>query len=53
MTPHVPITPAEIIEEGVRCEAAGASIFHIHARNPEDESPSTEFALFEEIHRGL
>ena len=22
-TPHVPITPAEIVEAGVRCEAAG------------------------------
>jgi uncharacterized protein (DUF849 family) len=53
MTPHVPITPAEIIEEGLRCEAAGASIVHIHARNPEDESASTEFALFEEMHGGL
>lgn len=53
MTPHVPITPKEIIETGVRCEAAGASIYHIHARDPQDESPSTDFALFEEIHTGL
>lgn len=53
MTPHVPITPKEIIEEGIRCESAGASIFHIHVRNPLDESPSTDFALFEEIHREL
>jgi len=53
MTPHVPITPAEIIEEGIRCEAAGASVFHIHARNPVDASPSTDIALFEKIHTGL
>ncbi len=53
MNPHIPITPGEIIAEGVRCEAAGASLFHIHARNPEDESPSTEYGLFEEIHSGL
>jgi len=53
MTPHVPITPKEIIEEGIRCEAAGASIFHIHARNPTDESASTDFALFSEIHETL
>ena len=53
MTPHVPITPQEIIETGIRCEAAGASIFHIHARNPADESPSTDFSIFKEIYVGL
>ena len=53
VTPHVPITPQEIIEAGIACEAAGATVIHIHARNPEDESPATEFALFEEICRGI
>jgi len=51
--PHVPITPKEIIETGVRCEAAGASILHIHARNPVDESPSPEYVIFEETYLGL
>jgi 3-keto-5-aminohexanoate cleavage enzyme len=51
--PNVPITPKEIIETGVRCEAAGASIFHIHARNPVDESPSPEYSIFEETYLGL
>lgn len=53
MNPYVPITPSEIVEEGVRCEAAGAAIIHIHARNPDDESPSPEYRLFEEIYTGL
>lgn len=53
MNPHVPITPEEIIEEGVRCEAAGASVIHIHARNPQDESPSPDFHIFQEIYNGL
>ncbi len=52
-TPHVPITPAEIIACAVRCEAAGASILHIHARNAADESAATDFALFEEICTGV
>jgi 3-keto-5-aminohexanoate cleavage enzyme len=51
--PNVPITPKEIINTGVRCEAAGAAILHIHARNPVDESPSPEYALFEETYLGL
>lgn len=52
-TPHVPLHPEEIIETGIRCEAAGASIIHIHARNPVDESPSTDYRIFEEIYSGL
>lgn len=52
-TPHVPITPAEIVETGVRCERLGAAIIHVHARNPVDETPSTDFAVFEEIYSGL
>ena len=51
--PHVPITPSEIIETGIRCESAGASVIHVHARNPKDESPSTDYHLFEEIYNGL
>jgi len=53
MTPHVPITPEEIVETGVRCEAAGASIFHVHARNPQDQTASTDYGIFEEIYDGL
>jgi 3-keto-5-aminohexanoate cleavage enzyme len=52
-TPYVPITPAEIVEAGVRCEQAGAAVIHVHARNEQDESPSTDFKIFEAIHTGL
>jgi 3-keto-5-aminohexanoate cleavage enzyme len=52
-TPHVPILPAEIVEAGVRCEQAGASVIHVHARNPQDESPSTDVQIFREICAGL
>ncbi len=51
--PHVPITPEEIVACGIRCEAAGAAIIHVHARNPEDESPSTDYGLFREAFEGL
>ena len=51
--PNVPIRPDEIIQTGILCEKAGASIIHVHARNPVDETASTEFHLFEEIHKGL
>lgn len=51
--PAVPITPQEIIGEGVRCEGAGAAIFHLHVRNPVDETPSSDYELFAEAYQGL
>ncbi len=50
--PSVPITPAEIAADAVRCYQAGARIFHIHARRP-DEEPTYERELFAEITRGI
>ena len=52
-TPYVPIRPVEIVEAGIRCEQAGAAVIHVHARNPQDESPSTDFQIFKEIYEGL
>ena len=53
VTPHVPITPEEIVRDGIACEAAGASVIHLHARDPQDESPATDFAIFESICHGI
>lgn len=33
MTPHVPVTPAEIIADVSACIAVGANIVHLHARD--------------------
>lgn len=49
MSPHLPITPDEIAEAAIEAAAAGASILHLHARDPADgrPSPSAEhFAAF-------
>lgn len=39
MSPHLPITPAEIAQSAVEAAEAGASILHLHARDPEDGRP--------------
>ena len=39
MTPHVPSSPKEIVEETVKCWKAGASIVHLHAKDPETGKP--------------
>jgi len=50
--PAVPVTPAEVVADAVKCYAAGARIFHIHARR-EDEEPTYERALYAEMTRGI
>jgi 3-keto-5-aminohexanoate cleavage enzyme len=44
-TPHLPITAQEIADEAARCRDAGASVIHLHVRNP-DGSPSQSRDLF-------
>lgn len=46
MSPYLPITAAEIAREAVAAAEAGASIVHLHARNPENGQPSQDPALF-------
>ena len=49
MSPHLPITPEEIADEAVAAAEAGASIVHIHVRDPETGEPITDLELFEEV----
>jgi uncharacterized protein (DUF849 family) len=39
MSPHLPITPDEIIADSLAAAEAGAAILHLHARNPENGRP--------------
>src|SRR3954451_16297453 len=50
--PAVPVTPAEQIESTHQAFEAGASLVHIHVRNP-DESSSSDPALFAQVQAGV
>lgn len=50
--PAVPTTPSEQIESTHEAFETGASLVHIHVRNP-DESPSSDPDLFAEVLRGV
>ena len=39
MSPHLPVTPEEIIADSLAAAEAGAAILHLHARNPENGRP--------------
>ena len=40
MSPHLPLTPDEIIRDSVAAAEAGAAMLHLHARDPETGKPS-------------
>ncbi|MEJ8572650.1 3-keto-5-aminohexanoate cleavage protein [Microbaculum marinum] len=46
MTPHLPLTPNEIAEGAIGAAEAGASIIHLHARDPEDGKPTPDPEVF-------
>ena len=45
-SPHLPITPRQIIEEAVAASEAGAAVLHLHARDPVDGRPTADPAVF-------
>ncbi len=49
MSEYLPITPAEIAEQSIAAAEAGASVLHLHARDPEDGRPSSDPKIFEQF----
>lgn len=52
MTPHVPVTPGEIISDVLECAALGASMIHLHARDLKGD-PTYQKEIFAEIIAGI
>ena len=46
MSPHLPVTADEIAEAAIGAAEAGATIIHLHARDPATGRPSQDPALF-------
>lgn len=49
MTPYLPITPDQIASEAIAAAEAGASILHLHARDPETGQPDQSVEGFAEF----
>jgi uncharacterized protein (DUF849 family) len=49
MSPHLPVTPAEIADAAIGAAEAGAAIIHLHARDPKDGRPTQDPAVFQEF----
>jgi uncharacterized protein (DUF849 family) len=46
---HVPVTPAQIAEAGIEAARAGATIVHVHVRDPRTGQGSRDVALYQEV----
>ena len=42
MSPHLPYTPSDIAQDAVAAAEAGASVIHVHARDPKDGKPTSD-----------
>ena len=49
MSDALPITPQQIADSAIEAAEAGASILHLHARNPEDGRPTGDPAVFNQF----
>jgi 3-keto-5-aminohexanoate cleavage enzyme len=52
MTPHVPVSPAEVIDDSCRALERGAAIVHLHARDA-DGRPTYLARIYEEMILGI
>ena len=49
MSPHLPITPAQIATASIEAAEAGAAIIHLHARDPETGKPDPRTETFQKF----
>jgi uncharacterized protein (DUF849 family) len=49
----IPITPEQIVDSAVGAHEAGATLVHIHVRDPETGRPSSDLELFREVLSGI
>lgn len=53
LSPYLPLTPQQIIDESVKAYKAGAAVVHIHSRDPETGRPIPNLEVMKEIIGGI
>ena len=53
ITPHIPMTPEEIVQSAYECWQAGASIVHIHVRDPNTGQGTQDVEIFKQVVKPL
>jgi 3-keto-5-aminohexanoate cleavage enzyme len=53
ITPHIPLTPDEIVQSAYDCWQAGAAIVHIHVRDPNTGQGTQDVEIFKQVVKPL
>jgi 3-keto-5-aminohexanoate cleavage enzyme len=48
-SPYIPLSPEEIVESAIECRDAGASVVHIHVRDPKTGLGTQDVDLFRQV----
>jgi uncharacterized protein (DUF849 family) len=49
MSPYLPVTPGQLIDEAIAVYEAGGAVAHLHVRDPETGLPNADQDIFREI----
>lgn len=49
MSPHLPITPQQLIDDIMSVHEAGGAVAHLHVREPETGQPKADQEIFKEV----
>lgn len=49
MSPHLPITPEQLIDDIMSVYEAGGAVAHLHVRDPKTGQPKADQAIFKEV----
>ena len=49
MSPHLPITPRQLIDDIMSVYEAGGAVAHLHVRDPQTGRPKADQAIFKEV----
>ena len=49
MSPYLPVTPRQLIDEALAVHAAGGAVAHLHVRDPQSGIPTADQDVFREI----
>jgi uncharacterized protein (DUF849 family) len=49
MSPHLPVTPEELIEDIMSVHQAGGTVAHLHVRDPETGLPNADQEIYREV----
>ena len=52
-SPYLPISPSEISTQAVEAYEAGASVAHIHVRDPQTKAPKPDVTMYREVLEGI